>query len=140
MRLKTTNSIVGGVLVLAINQSEVGYGISPQGICLAECYMDRIGFPHVQIIVLCVEVNNILLLCGVDPDAVRTCAVGEEGYQMTCGICDGDVDRVVVDELICYVMVDCKFNWKSATICEVELVHGCDGGRKVMLTSSDNVN
>ena len=47
------------MLVLAVNQSEVGYGISPQGIRLTKGYMDRICFSHVQIIVLCVEVSTL---------------------------------------------------------------------------------
>ena len=127
MRLKTTNSIVGGVLVVEVNQSEMGYGISPQGVCLTECYMDRIGFPHVQIIVFRVEVNNILLLCGVDPDAVCACTVGEEGYQMTCGVCDGDVDCVVVDELPCVVIFGGELDGECSTVCEVEVIGGCDG-------------
>ena len=112
--------------MLAVNQSEMGYGISSQGIRRTKGYMDRIGFPHVQIIVLCVEVNNILLLCGVDPDAVRTCAVGEEGYQMTCGICDGDVDCVVVDELPCVVVSGCELDGECSAVCEVEVIRGCD--------------
>ncbi|RZB28614.1 MAG: hypothetical protein AEth_01874 [Candidatus Argoarchaeum ethanivorans] len=40
-----------------VNQSKMGYGISSQGIRLTEGYVDRIGFPRVQIIVLCVEVT-----------------------------------------------------------------------------------
>lgn len=86
------------------------------------------------------QVNNILLFFSVYPDTVRSCANGEVGDQMTCGVGDGDVDCVVVDELICGAVPGCEFDWKGPAVFEIELIQGCDWRKESDIVSIFSVS